>query len=52
MVRSPSPGAREHALVLLARGIVPEVVVLFLNPKGNVEGFGGHTAFCGVYPIP
>ncbi|MGO9462950.1 MAG: hypothetical protein ACLQVF_02140 [Isosphaeraceae bacterium] len=31
---------RDAALVYLARDIVPEVVVLFLHPKGNVEAAG------------
>jgi hypothetical protein len=34
--RVPSQAVRDAALVFLARDIVPEVVVLFLHPKGNV----------------
>jgi hypothetical protein len=38
--RVPSQAVRDTALVYLARDIVPEVVVLFLHPKGNVEAAG------------
>ena len=38
--RVPSQAVRDTALVFLARDIVPEVVVLFLHPKGNVEAAG------------
>ena len=34
--RVPSQAARDTALVFLQRGIVPEVIVLFLHEKGNV----------------
>jgi hypothetical protein len=32
----PSQAARDTALIFLQRGIVPEVIVLFLHEKGNV----------------
>ena len=38
--RVPTQAVRDTALVFLARDIVPEVVVLFLHPKGNVEAAG------------
>jgi hypothetical protein len=38
--RVPSQAVRNTALVYLARAIVPEVIVLFLHPKGNVEAAG------------
>jgi hypothetical protein len=38
--RVSSQAVRDTALVYLARDIVPEVVVLFLHPKGNVEAAG------------
>ncbi|MFI5459027.1 MAG: hypothetical protein ACHRXM_26660 [Isosphaerales bacterium] len=35
--RVPSQAVRDTALVYLDRDIVPEVIVLFLHPNGNVE---------------
>jgi hypothetical protein len=35
--RVPSQAVRDAALVHLARDVVPEVVVVFLHPTGNVE---------------
>ncbi len=43
--RVPSQAVRDAALVYLARDIVPEVVVLFLHPKGNVDA-AGSAALC------
>jgi hypothetical protein len=38
--RVPAQAARDTALVYLDRGIVPEVLVLFLRPKGKIEAAG------------
>jgi len=38
--RVPSQAVRDMALVYLDRDIVPEVIVLFLHEKGNVEAAG------------
>src|SRR5271156_819371 len=34
--RVPSQAARDAAIIFLQRGIVPELIVLFLHEKGNV----------------
>jgi hypothetical protein len=41
--RVSSQAVRDTALVYLNRNVVPEVVVLFLHPKGNVEAAGSVT---------